>query len=157
MIIAIDFDGTVVTHMYPEVGEDIGAVPYLKKIVESGNEIILCTMRSKHNGTLQDAINWYKDNGIPLYGVNSNPTQKRWTDSPKIYAHCYIDDAALGIPTKFDEESGREYVDWPKLGKILVEKGIIDEDVIEESKKKVYLTESQLKTIIKKEIEKNNR
>ena len=34
MIIAVDFDGTVVTHEYPRIGNDIGAVPVLKKMIE---------------------------------------------------------------------------------------------------------------------------
>ena len=46
MIIAVDFDGTCVTHEFPEVGRDIGAVPVLKELVEKGHKIILYTMRS---------------------------------------------------------------------------------------------------------------
>ena len=110
-IIGIDFDGTVVTHMYPEVGKDIGAVPVLKRLVDCGNKLILFTMRDSKNGTLQDAINWFKENGIELYGVNTNPSQASWTDSPKAHCHIYIDDAGLATPTKYDVESGREYVD----------------------------------------------
>ena len=45
MVIAIDFDGTCVTNEYPNVGNDIGAVPVLKRIVEKGHRIILYTMR----------------------------------------------------------------------------------------------------------------
>jgi hypothetical protein len=67
---------------------------------------------------LQDAVNWFKTNGIPLYGVNENPDQKSWTDSPKIYAHCYIDDAALGCPLKANE-LGRSIVDWEKVSELL--------------------------------------
>lgn len=122
--IGIDFDGTVVTHMYPEVGKDIGAVPVLKKLVDNGNKLILFTMRDSRNGTLQDAINWFKENGIELYGVNTNPTQAEWTDSPKPHCNIYIDDAGLATPTKFDEESGREYVDWKKVAELLKEKGV---------------------------------
>ena len=46
MEICIDFDGTCVTHEFPKVGKDIGAVSVLKKIVEAGHKIILFTMRS---------------------------------------------------------------------------------------------------------------
>ena len=105
-IIGIDFDGTVVTHEYPRVGRDIGAVPVLKRLVDSGNKLILFTMRDSRNGTLQDAINWFKENGIELYGVNTNPTQADWTDSPKAHCNFYIDDAALGIPKNFDWKTG---------------------------------------------------
>ena len=123
MIIGIDFDGTVVTHRYPEIGDDIGAVPVLKELVKNGHKFILFTMRSTKNGTLQDAVNWFKENGIPLYGVNSNPTQSSWTDSPKAYCHVYIDDAAMGIPKKFDGQ--RKYVDWDKLKKLLKDEDLL--------------------------------
>ena len=49
MIIAVDFDGTCVSHEYPKVGKDIGAVPVLKALVEIGHKIILNTMRSGEN------------------------------------------------------------------------------------------------------------
>ena len=45
-IIAVDFDGTVVTHAYPYVGEDAGAVPVLRELVDNGCKLILYTMRS---------------------------------------------------------------------------------------------------------------
>ena len=41
MIIAVDFDGTCVTHKYPDIGEDIGAVPVLKELVDKGHRLIL--------------------------------------------------------------------------------------------------------------------
>ena len=46
MIIAIDFDGTCVTHEFPAVGRDIGAVPVLKAMVDRGDQLILFTMRN---------------------------------------------------------------------------------------------------------------
>jgi hypothetical protein len=45
-IIGIDFDGTVVTHDFPKIGKDIGAVPVLRKLVDNGHKLILFTMRS---------------------------------------------------------------------------------------------------------------
>lgn len=124
MIIAIDFDGTCVTHEYPNVGKDINAIPVLKNIVNKGHKIILYTMR--HGKELQDAVEWFANNNIPLYGINENPTQKNWTKSPKIYAHIYIDDAALGCPLIFNEEySDRPYVDWEAVQKLLEEKIIL--------------------------------
>lgn len=111
MYIAVDFDGTCVTHEYPRVGKDIGAVPVLKKLTDSGHQLILNTMRS--GDELADAVQWFIDNDIPLYGVNENPTQKSWTSSPKVYANIYIDDAALGCPTILNPAvSSRPFVDW---------------------------------------------
>ena len=45
-IIAVDFDGTVVTHAYPHIGNDIGAVPVLRELIGNGCRVILYTMRS---------------------------------------------------------------------------------------------------------------
>ena len=44
--ICIDFDGTCVSHEFPEVGYDIGAAPVLKELVSNGHRLILFTMRS---------------------------------------------------------------------------------------------------------------
>lgn len=109
MIIAVDFDGTCVTHEFPEVGGDIGAVPVLKRLTDEGHKLILWTMRS--GPTLTDATDWFAENGIPLYGVQRNPSQDEWTSSPKAYAQLYIDDAALGCPLVFPCGE-RPYVDW---------------------------------------------
>ena len=110
MYIAVDFDGTCVTHEYPKVGVDIGAAPVLRRLVDSGHKIILNTMRS--GKYLEDAELWFKHNNIPLFGSNINPTQRRWTDSPKVYANLYIDDAALGCPLIIDPNvNNRPYVD----------------------------------------------
>lgn len=128
MIIAIDFDGTCVTHEYPKIGKDIGAIPVLKSIIDNGHKLILYTMRDAKSSinTLQDAVDWFEDNCIPLYGINCNPNQKSWTLSPKVYAHLYIDDAALGIPLKTDISlSNRSFVDWEEVEQLLKEKHII--------------------------------
>ena len=124
MYIAIDFDGTCVTHDYPRIGKEIGAAKVLKRLIEAGHKLILNTMRSDKE--LQDAVNWFKKNGIELYGVNENPTQKRWTNSPKVYAHMYIDDAAFGCPLiNAPELSNRPFVDWDSINRQLIQKGII--------------------------------
>lgn len=114
MYIGVDFDGTCVTHEFPAVGHDIGAAPVLRSLVEAGHKILLNTMRS---GTaLEDAKEWFASNNIALYGVNHNPDQVTWTSSPKVYAHVYIDDAALGCPLTIDERvSLRPYVNWLKV------------------------------------------
>ena len=141
MQIAIDFDGTCVTHEFPKVGKDIGAIPVLKKLVQKGHQLILFTMRSDHDaecnsaspeypnikgGTyLSDAVNWFNENDIPLFGKNVNPNQLSWTKSPKAYAQLYIDDAALGCPLKFTHISDRPYVDWVKVEKMLKEMGVL--------------------------------
>ena len=139
-IIGIDFDGTCVTHEFPEVGKDIGAVSVLKRIVEKGHKLILFTMRSDRKDVkttsdqihprggdyLTRAIRWFKENDIKLYGVNENPDQRSWTDSPKPYCTIYIDDSGLGCPLKFDPKfSKRPYVNWARVEQMLEEMEVI--------------------------------
>lgn len=116
MYIAIDFDGTCVTHEYPNIGKDIGAIPILQQLVKDGHKLILHTMRS--DKTLEDAIQWFQDNEIQLYGINENPSQKSWTNSPKVYANIYIDDAAIGVPlVNYNSRlwPHRPYVCWTNM------------------------------------------
>ena len=117
MIIGVDFDGTCVTHEYPEIGRDIGAEPVLKELVGAGHKLVLWTMRSGEY--LQEAVNWFEERGIPLFGVNTNPEQASWTSSPKAYCHLYIDDAALGVPLRVSSKERRAYVDWEKVRAML--------------------------------------
>lgn len=148
MTIAVDFDGTCVTHDFPKVGKNIGAEIVLKKLADKGHKIILYTMRSHPsekaenaeasgmipttNDCLQDAIDWFAKYDIPLYGVNDNPSQHSWTDSPKVYANIYIDDAALGIPLVYEDMKHiydgsvmRPYVGWVRVSELLYESGIL--------------------------------
>ncbi len=142
MIIAIDFDGTCVTHEFPKVGKDIGSVPVLKKLIKNGHKLVLFTMRSdleevssgdyninsKSGKYLSEALKWFEDNKIPLYGINNNPDQKTWTSSPKAYAELYIDDLALGCPIIYNPiYSEKPYVDWKTVEDWLIESKIIKE------------------------------
>ena len=141
MVIAIDFDGTCVTHEFPEVGKDIGAQSVLMRLFEAGHELILYTMRSDRpeggdtgddtiedvtGMFLMDAIDWFNKNEIPLYGIQTNPTQKQWTTSPKCYAELYIDVAALGCPLIYDEKiSNNPFADWNRIEAMLEDSGIV--------------------------------
>lgn len=142
MNIVIDFDGTCITHEFPKVGKEIGAVRVLKLLVENGHNLILFTMRSdSEKGTfkgskkfpeetggpyLTDAVNWFKKHHIPLYGIQSNPDQKSWTTSPKPYGSVYIDDNALGCPLKYEESlSDEPFVDWETVEDWLIVNGYI--------------------------------
>lgn len=116
--LAVDFDGTLVTHAFPRIGRDIGAVECLRKLHQQGVEIILNTMRS--GDYLAEAQKWCEDNDLPLFGINRNPEQDSWTSSPKVYAHMYVDDAALGVPLIVPETlNDRPYVDWQIAGAML--------------------------------------
>mgnify|MGYP003306239080 FL=1 len=123
LVIAIDFDGTCVTHEYPYIGSDIGAVPVLKELTDAGYRLILNTMRSGKSE--KEAVAWFKQNDIPLFGVNKNPEQRSWTSSPKVYANLYIDDSALGIPLTTSDLSIRPFVDWIRVREWLVAEGYL--------------------------------
>ncbi len=137
-IIGIDFDGTCVTHEFPNIGNPIGAEYVLKDLVRKGHRLILFTMRSDIEtpestqkeihpvgGTyLTDAVKWFQDRNIPLWGINENPEQKSWTHSPKPYCHLYIDDAALGVPL-ISGKHERPFVDWYEVRLQLITKGLI--------------------------------
>ena len=92
LIYAIDFDGTIVKHDYPHVGEPVpGALAGMRELVKEGHQIILYTMRDGKE--LDAAVAYLEDAGIPLFGVNENPAQT-WSSSPTVsYTH-------LTLPTK---------------------------------------------------------
>jgi hypothetical protein len=127
MIIAVDFDGTCVDHRYPGVGVDVPhATEYLQHFVTMGAKLILWTMRSsdRTDGTdpLTDAMKWFAERGIPLYGVNQNPDQSSWTASPKVYAHAYVDDSAINCPLRQNPRmGGRPFVDWSVVGPMVMD------------------------------------
>ena len=126
----IDFDGTCVSHEFPEIGNDIGAAKVLKELVEAGHKLILFTMRSDSlvGDFLSPAVKWFEDNSIPLYGVQTNPSQIHWTSSPKSYANYMIDDSAIGCPLITDlKVSSRPFVNWGRVRELLCEQGLLEE------------------------------
>ena len=81
LIIAVDFDGTIVEHAYPQIGRAVpGAVDGMRQLQEMGAKIILWTMRS--GDELVAAEGYLAGSGIELFGVNENPEQGSWTSSP---------------------------------------------------------------------------
>lgn len=124
-IIAVDFDGTIVTHMYPAIGNDVpNAIKVLHKLQEQGTQLILWTMRSGQE--LQEAVDYCTSKGITFWGINENPAQSEWTSSPKAYAPAYIDDAAIGCPLLPDKSgSERPMVNWREVEAILQRQGIL--------------------------------
>ena len=130
-ICAVDFDGTLVEHRYPAIGKPLPyAFETLKALKGNGIQLMLWTMRGHpdlnrfphidlHTGkyiltdTLQEAVDFCKEQGVEFDGVNLSPEQ--FSTSNKQYAHCYIDDAALGCLLTVDG-----FVDWEKVLHYLV-------------------------------------
>jgi trehalose-6-phosphatase len=115
MYICVDFDGTIVDHRYPSIGQPApGAIHWLNDWIKAGGRIVLFTMRS--GAPLDDAVAFIRAQGISLHGINHNPDQASWSSSPKAYAHIYIDDAAFGCPMILPEGFNRSCVDWAVVG-----------------------------------------
>ena len=82
--------------------------------------------RAAFHAYLDDAIRWFRERGIPLYAVNENPSQQRWTSSPKVHADLYIDDSSLGCPIRFVDGVKRPVADWTRIREQLVREGFLD-------------------------------
>jgi hypothetical protein len=147
MIIAVDFDGTCVTHEFPKMGMDIpGAVETLKALIAAGHQIMLWTMRAdggEHPDVLLEAVGWFQKHDIHLWAVNQNPEQG-WSKSHKQYAHLYIDDAALGCPLVNVAESDRPVADWSTITWYLRYSGYLPKQVVCVDCGVKHLTEAQI-------------
>ncbi|KAA6337242.1 hypothetical protein EZS27_014661 [termite gut metagenome] len=99
MIIAVDFDGTIVEHRYPEIGKEIHfAVDTLKMLINDRHRLILWTIRE--GKLLEDAVEWCRRRGIEFYAVNKSYPEENEAHghyARKINADVYIDDKNLGM------------------------------------------------------------
>ena len=98
MIIADDFDGTIVEHRYPRIGEEIPfAIDTLKLLHQEKHRLILWSVRE---GTLlEEAVEWCKARGLEFYAVNKDYPEEQKSHqgfSRKLKADLFIDDRNLG-------------------------------------------------------------
>ena len=114
MIIAVDFDGTIVEDRYPEIGrEKPFAVQTLKMLAEQRHLIVLWTVREGRS--LENALAWCRERGLEFYAVNKAYPEEQTGDdastSRKLNADIFIDDRNLGgLP------------DWGVIYRIITEK-----------------------------------
>ena len=99
MVIAVDFDGTIVEHRYPEIGREIPfAIDTLKMLIADRHKVILWTVRE--GKLLDEAVEWCRERGVEFYAVNKDyPEEKKEYNnhfSRKIKAEVWIDDRNLG-------------------------------------------------------------
>lgn len=118
MVIAIDFDGTIVEHRYPEIGKEIPfSVETLKMLQQDRHKLILWTVREGH--LLDEAVQWCKERGLEFYAVNRDYPEESREDrgfSRKLKADMFIDDRNLGgLP------------DWGLIYRIIKEKVSFEE------------------------------
>jgi len=98
MIIAIDFDGTIVEHKYPSIGRERPfAFETLKALQAKKHQLILWSHRTAKE--LEEAVEFCRINGLEFYAVNKNYPEEAYNenDSRKILADIYIDDRNLGV------------------------------------------------------------
>lgn len=119
MIIAVDFDGTIVEHKYPEIGKEIPfATATLRQLIKDGHKLILWSVRE--GDLLQEAVDWCEQHGVHFYAVNSDLDEDAGENSEskhfsrKIKAHLFIDDRNLGgLPNWGDiYEMVRQRMTW---------------------------------------------
>lgn len=99
MVIAVDFDGTIVEHKYPAIGKEIPfAIATLKKLQAERHLLVLWTVREGE--LLDEAVEFCRQRGLEFYAVNaSNPDEQPGelaTPCRKVNADLFIDDCNLG-------------------------------------------------------------
>lgn len=98
MTIAIDFDGTIVEHRYPQIGPEIPfATDTLKMLMQERHRLILWTVRE--GKLLEEAVEWCRQRGVEFYAVNQDYPEEEKGDkgfSRKLKADLFIDDRNLG-------------------------------------------------------------
>lgn len=114
MIIAIDFDGTIVEYDFPRIGElKPNAAKVMTRLYSEGHSIIIWTCRTSQNQfkdidlsqpTIFDVWTFLAIKGIPFTTINHNCPGNSFQPSPKVYADIYIDDRQLGgIPDDWED------------------------------------------------------
>lgn len=108
--IAVDFDGTIVEHRYPAIGEIIpDAFEVLRELQENGHKLILWTVRDGID--LQAAIDFCLDHGIMFYAANESFPNEEFNKyiSRKVDVDIFIDDRNIG-----------GFIGWDKIREILI-------------------------------------
>ncbi len=97
--IAVDFDGTIVEHRYPEIGKELPfATETLRTLIKEHHRLILWSVRE--GKLLQDAIDWCHERGVDFWAVNRDYPEEEENKnnhfSRKIKADYFIDDRNIG-------------------------------------------------------------
>ncbi len=124
MTIAVDFDGTIVTHEYPNIGREIPfAIQTLKMLASEGHRLILWTVREGQ--LLEEAIEWCRERGLEFYAANKDypeETKQERDYSRKLKVDMWIDDRNVGgLP------------DWGTIYRIIKERKTYEEVILEDA------------------------
>ena len=129
MTIAVDFDGTIVEHRYPEIGREIPfAIETLKMLTREGHRLILWSVRE--GKLLDEAVEWCRERGLEFYAVNKDYPEESTEDrnySRKLKVGMFIDDRNVGgLP------------DWGIIYKMINRKKSYRDILLEELEKEEY-------------------
>ncbi|MES5005418.1 BT0820 family HAD-type phosphatase [Prevotella disiens] len=99
MVIAVDFDGTIVEHRYPKIGNELPfATETLKELIKDGHQLILWSVRE--GDLLQEAVDWCHERGVDFWAINRDyPEEEEHKNnnfSRKLKVEMFIDDRNLG-------------------------------------------------------------
>ena len=136
MTIAVDFDGTIVTHRYPAIGEELPfATDTLRMLIADHHKLILWSVREGH--LLDEAVEWCRARGVEFYAINRDypeeTTENNNHFSRKLKVDMFIDDRNLGgLP------------DWGLIYQMISHHKTW-QDVIAEEHHDVYPQQSQVK------------
>ena len=129
MTIAVDFDGTIVEHRYPAIGNELPfATDTLKMLIAEHHKLILWTVREDE--LLQEAVDWCKERGVEFYAINRDYPEESLENnnhfSRKLKVDMWIDDRNIGgLP------------DWGTIYRMIKEnktwEDIINEDLLSDS------------------------
>jgi hypothetical protein len=98
MTIAVDFDGTIVTHEFPKIGKEIPfAIDTLKRL-QHQPDILLVLWTVRDGELLDEAVEFCKSKGLEFYAVNKNYPEEslKYPEPRKLQADLFIDDRNLG-------------------------------------------------------------
>ena len=110
LIIAIDFDGTIVEDAYPNIGKPmIFAFETMKKLQSEGHRLILWTYRTDKK--LQEAVDFCKQQGLEFYAINKSYPEEEFDGkiSRKINATFFVDDRNI-----------EGFIGWTAVHKLLL-------------------------------------
>ncbi|MBP3838255.1 MAG: hypothetical protein ILA04_03855 [Prevotella sp.] len=129
MVIAVDFDGTIVTHEYPKIGKELPfATETLKMLIKQQHQVILWSVRERE--LLDEAVEWCRARGVEFYAVNSDypeETGKSNDYSRKLKADLFIDDRNVGgLP------------DWGTIYQMITEGKSYEQTLRERMKSSIY-------------------
>jgi hydroxymethylpyrimidine pyrophosphatase-like HAD family hydrolase len=102
MIIAVDFDGTIVDHEFPKIGkEKPGAIRVLNRLKEKGHKIVIWTCRESYS--INEMLKWLNENGFQPDAINENIDKNMQFAKKKVYADLYIDDRSFPAFTSWED------------------------------------------------------